>query len=128
MHYPLGLQPLIDFSIPPDQIYTKIPAWKLLENSNTNKFPLIPKQVVLIASGNDERLGIAPAQPDYSPAPLAMNYWTQQPLLTGGESLAYMIHHFLTRRLVIPVPDIWMIVVAIILSKITVFALKNSQI
>jgi CHASE2 domain-containing sensor protein len=127
IHSPLGLQPLIDFSIPNDQIYTKIPAWQFLENSDSNKFPLISKQVVLIAAGHDERLGIAPGQPDYSPAPSAMNYWTQQSSVTGGESLAYMIHHFLTRRLVIPVPDIWMIGVAIILSKITVLALKKQS-
>ncbi|MDF5709915.1 MAG: hypothetical protein PUP90_20165 [Nostoc sp. S4] len=121
------MQPLIDFSIPPDQIYTKIPAWKFLENSDNNKFPLISKQVVLIVSGNDPRLGMAPGQPDYSPAPSAMNYWTQQSSLIGGESLAYMIHHFLTQRLVIPIPDIWMIGVAIIFSKIAVFALKKQS-
>ncbi|MBN3958725.1 CHASE2 domain-containing protein [Nostoc sp. NMS8] len=127
IHSFLGLQPLIDFSIPNDQIYTKIPAWKLLENSATNKFPLISKQVVLIASGNDERLGIAPGQPDYSPAPSAMNYWTQQSSLTGGESLAYMTHHFLTRRLVIPIPDILMIGVAIIIGKIAILALRKQS-
>ncbi|MBO3458531.1 CHASE2 domain-containing protein [Aetokthonos hydrillicola Thurmond2011] len=122
-----ALQPVIDFSLPPEQVYHKIPAWKFLEDSQTNNFPLIPKQVVLIAAGNDERLGIAPGQPDYSPAPSAMNYWTHQSVLTGGESLAYMTHHFLRRHLVTPIPDLWMIVVAMILGKTVVFALKKQS-
>lgn len=124
---PFGLQPLVDFSLPPEQVYTKIPAWKLIEQPDINEFPLISKQVVLIAVGSDERLGIAPGQADRLLAPSAMSYWTQQPWLTGGESLAYMTHHFLTRRLVIPIPNIWVIVVAVILGKVTVFALKHQS-
>lgn len=124
-HPPFGLQPLVDFSLPPDRVYTKIPAWKLIENPNLNSFPLISQQVVLIAAGNDERLGIAPDQPDRLAAPSAMSYWTRQPWFTGGESLAYMTHHFLTRHMVIPIPDIWAVGVAIALSKITVFVLKR---
>ncbi|WP_375495163.1 CHASE2 domain-containing protein [uncultured Nostoc sp.] len=119
------LPPIIDYSIPPDRIYTKIPAWQLLENSDINKFPAISQQVVLIASGADERLGMTPKENDYSPAPSAIEYWTQQPWLTGGESLAYMIHHFLKHRLVIPVPNILMICLAVIFSKIVIFRLKK---
>ncbi|MEM6403820.1 MAG: CHASE2 domain-containing protein, partial [Cyanobacteria bacterium P01_D01_bin.116] len=52
---PLGLQPVVDFSIPPKQIYTKIPAWKLIENADINEFPLLPQQVVLIAVSSDNR-------------------------------------------------------------------------
>jgi hypothetical protein len=124
---PLGLQPVVDFSLPPDRVYTKIPAWKLIENPDLNKFPLISEQVVLIAVGSDERLGIAPGQPDRLATPSAMSYWTQQPWLTGGESLAYMTQHFLTRHLVIPIPDIWTIGIAVILGKITVFVLHRQS-
>ncbi|MDF5732941.1 MAG: CHASE2 domain-containing protein [Rhizonema sp. PD38] len=124
---PFGLQPLVDFSLPPDHVYTKIPAWKLLENPDINKFPFISKQVVLIATGSDERLGIAAGQPDRSPASPATTYWTHQDWLTGGEFLAYMTQHFLTRHLVIPIPDIWMIGVAVILSKITLFFLYKKS-
>jgi CHASE2 domain/CHAT domain len=123
----LGLQPIIDFSLPPAQVYTKIPAWKLIEKPDNNKFPLISKQVVLIAGGNDERLMFAPGQPDHSQAPSATNYWTQQDALTGGESLAYMTHHFLTRHLVVPIPDIWLIGVAILLGKIAVIVVKRQS-
>lgn len=124
---PFGLQPLVDFSLPPDRVYTKIPAWKLIENPDLNSFPLISKQVVLIAVGSDERMGIAPGQPDRLPAPSAMSYWTQQSWFTGGESLAYMTHHFLTRHMVIPIPDIWAIGVAIVLGKVAFFVLKRQS-
>ncbi|NJL61903.1 MAG: CHASE2 domain-containing protein [Methylacidiphilales bacterium] len=124
---PLGLQPIVDYSIPPKQIYTKIPAWKLLENPDINQFPLISQQVVLIAVGDDERLGMVSGQPDRLPTPLAMNYWTKQPWLTGGESLAYMTHHFLTQRLVTPIPDFWMVGVALILGKIAAILLAQKS-
>ncbi|HCF28676.1 MAG TPA: hypothetical protein DEV81_16065, partial [Cyanobacteria bacterium UBA11049] len=84
-------------------------------------------QVVLIAVGSDERLGIAPGQPDRLPAPSAMTYWTQQSWFTGGESLAYMTHHFLSRQMVIPVADFWAIGVAIVLGKITFLVLKRQS-
>ncbi|OUL20964.1 hypothetical protein BV378_28275 [Nostoc sp. RF31YmG] len=124
---PFGLQPILDYSIPPKQVYTTIPAWQLIENPDINKFPLLSKQVVLIAVGSDERLGIAPGTPDRSLAPAALSYWTKQEWLTGGETLAYMIHHFLNHRLVIPIPDIWIIGMAIILGKITVLIVKNQS-
>ncbi|OUL23110.1 CHASE2 domain-containing protein [Nostoc sp. 106C] len=124
---PFGLQPILDYSIPPKQVYTTIPAWQLIENPDINKFPLLSKQVVLIAVGSDERLGIAPGTPDRSLAPAALSYWTKQEWLTGGETLAYMIHHFLNHRLVIPIPDIWIIGMAIILGKTTVLIVKNQS-
>jgi CHASE2 domain-containing sensor protein len=123
----LGLQPIVDYSIPPKQVYTKIPAWKLLENPDINQFPLISKQVVLIAVGSDERLGMTAGKPDYLPTPSATSYWTQQRSLTGGEVLAYMTHHFLTQRLVIPIPDFWMVGIALILGKITAILLVKKS-
>ncbi|MEO1559125.1 MAG: CHASE2 domain-containing protein, partial [Cyanobacteria bacterium J06632_19] len=122
---PLGLQPVVDFSIPAQQIYTKIPAWKLIENADINEFPLLPQQVVLIAVSSDDRFGVAAGQPDRFPTPSAIYYRTQQDWFTGGESLAYMTHHFLTRRMVIPIPDIWMIVLAVIFGKITTYLIKE---
>lgn len=124
---PFGLQPMVDFSIPPDRVYERIPAWKLLEYSEINKFPLLSQQVVLIAVGDDDRLGMAAGQPDRFPTPSATNYWTQQSWLTGGESLAYMIHHFLMQRLVIPIPDAWLIGIAIVLGKGIVLFLERKR-
>lgn len=129
-HEFMGIRPLIDFSIPPSQVYTKIPAWQIMENPDTNKFPLVPEQVVLIASGSDDRLGTSRNKTDYSIAPSATQYWAmqnrgRQRYLTGGEFLAYMTHHFLNRRMVIPIPNLWMIGVAVILGKTTFFLLKR---
>lgn len=121
-----GLEALVDYSLPPNQAYIKVPAWQLLENPDINEFPLISKQVVLIGPSSDKRLGFAPGEPDRIPTPAAMSYWVpQKDWMTGTESLAYMIHHFVTNRLLVPIPDIWMIGVAFIYSKIAVFSLKR---
>ncbi|MBF2063588.1 MAG: CHASE2 domain-containing protein [Calothrix sp. C42_A2020_038] len=123
----LGQQPIIDFSIPPHQVYTKISAWKLMDNPDANKFPLVSKQAVLIATGNDERLGKAPGEPDRMPIPTAMKYWTGQSWMTGGQSLSYTTHHFIRRHLITPIPDIWLVIVAVLISKIMVYTLKSKS-
>ena len=41
--------------------------------------------------------------------------------------MAYMTHHFLTRHMVIPIPDIWAIGVAIVLGKVAFFVLKRQS-
>jgi CHASE2 domain/CHAT domain len=122
-----GQQPIIDFSLPPDKVYTKIPAWKLMENPDANKFPLMSKQAVLIATGNDERLGKVAGQPDRMPIPTAVKYWTEQTWLTGGQSLAYTTHHFMRRHFITPIPDIWVIALAILVSKIAVYIIKSKS-
>ena len=118
------LEPMIDFSIPSDRIYTRIPAWQLLDTQPPNAN--FSQQIVLIAPGGDERLGMSPGEPDSYPVPAALHYWQRnQYLLTGGESLAYMIHHQLTQRLVIPIPDLWMIGVAALLGKAIALRLRH---
>lgn len=119
------LEPIIDFSIPADRVYDRIPAWKLLETDssidqpNTDQFSAnrLSQQIVLIAPGHDERLGMYPGKPDRFPIPAALRYWNSQYWLTGGESLAYMMHHQITQRLVIPIPDVWMVAGAALLGK-----------
>ena len=124
----LVLEPLVDYSLPPEKVYSKIPAWQLIENPNINEFPLIAKQVVLIAVSSDERLGYAPGEPDRMAIPFATSYWeSQQDWITGGQSLAYMTHHLLKNRFLIPIPDIWMILAAIIFGKFTVFCLQQKS-
>lgn len=115
MQSPLGLQPLVDFSLPPDRIYQRIPAWKLLADGQS--LPTLVNQVVLIAGGCDQRLGFTMHQSDCLPTPPATAFWSRQSGLTGGESLAYMTYHFLTQRLVVPIPDLWMIGLAALLGK-----------
>ena len=86
------------------------------------------KQVVVIAVGNDERLGLVTGQPDRFKIPSATSYWEpQQEWSTGGHSLAYMTHHLLRNRLLTPIPDVLMIVAAIFISKITVHFLHKKS-
>ncbi|MEO0842218.1 MAG: hypothetical protein AAF063_25370, partial [Cyanobacteria bacterium J06643_5] len=90
--------------------------------------PLISKQVVIIAVGSDERLGLTHGLPDREGIPFATSYWElNQKWLTGGESLSYMTHHLLKNRLLTPVPDVLMILAAIIFSKITVYFLQKQS-
>ncbi|MDX2240022.1 MAG: CHASE2 domain-containing protein [Leptolyngbyaceae cyanobacterium bins.302] len=124
---PLGLQPLVDFSIPPDRVYERIPAWKLLDPNESQSLRIQPNQLVLIAGGCDDRLGFSMRQADCFPAPKAIAFWTQQSGLTGGELLAYMTHHFLTQRLVVPIPDWWMVGLAALIGKGVVLGISYSQ-
>lgn len=117
-----GIQPIVDFSIPPDQVYKKISARQLLEAENID----LSKQVVIIAGGYDERLGMIPGL-DRLPSPSATRYWTEQTWQTGGQSLAYTTHHYLTHHFITPIPDIWMIGIAVIVGKITVIVLSKKS-
>jgi hypothetical protein len=105
-------RPINDFSLPPDRVYDRIPAWKLLEEKAESLADYrFQQQVILIAPGGYREA------PDNFSVPLAIAYQRVKLELnapginlekfTGGEALAYMIHHFLTRRLVVPIPDLW---------------------
>lgn len=124
------LQPIIDFSIPPDRAYQRISAWKLLEaDANSRELQAINQQVVVLAAGGYGEAGLFKDGQDNFPVPLAVGYWRSQAnppdlreILTGGEAHAYMIHHLLRDRLVVPVPDLWMVGGAILLGKGIVLA------
>jgi hypothetical protein len=122
------LQPIIDLSIPPQEVYDQIPAWQVLDpTSPALSKATIQPSIVIIAAGGYEGAGIS--EPDYIPTPLAINYWRMRgfarkpttgflPVFTGGEIHAYAIHHLLNHHLVIPIPDTWMILLAALLAKI----------
>jgi hypothetical protein len=119
------LEPLIDFSIPSDRVYQRISAWQLLDPQQAQTYDF-SQRIVILAPGADERTGIAPGEPDRFPAPMALRYrQPQQYWLTGGESLAYMVHHQLTSRLVIPIPDLWLVGIATLLGKGIALWLNN---
>jgi CHASE2 domain-containing sensor protein len=102
------LQPIVDFSLPPETVYHTLPAWQLLNRRNP-----IEGQVVLIASGGYVEAGIDGGK-DYFDPPSAIVFWNlAASKLTGGEAHAYMIHHWLTQHIVIPIPDLWLILVAV---------------
>jgi hypothetical protein len=129
----MWLHPIIDYSIPPEQVYQRLPAWKLLESPvDSLKLNNQQQPIVLIAAGGYDEAGVAADGHDNFPLPLAVGYWRshQNPpdprqILPGGEAQAYMIHHLLNQRLVVPIPDLWLVVLAALLGKGTALLLKR---
>jgi len=121
------LQPIIDFSIPPEDVYRRIPAKDFLTSesiaSNSHKFK---QQIVLIIPYAYEEAGVTTGSDNFQ-APLATIYWREKQsqnqirrsdeILPGGEAHAYVVHHLLSQRLVKPIPDLWMIGVGVLLGK-----------
>ncbi|MBR8835340.1 MAG: CHASE2 domain-containing protein [Stigonema ocellatum SAG 48.90 = DSM 106950] len=131
----MWLHPIIDFSIPPNRVYDSIPAWKLLEGGVGKKsaFPNVQKQVVIVAPGGYGEAGVSKDDEDNFELPAAVAYWRSQEnpvnesqVFTGGEYHAYMVHHLLNQRLVVPIPDLWMIGLAILLGK-TMYLLRQRK-
>ena len=141
----MWLHPIIDFSIPPKQIYQTIPAWKLLEekvesNFSTPSTPSSPSPsssspIIIIAPGGYGEAGTSQNNQDNFELPAALRYWRNQEnpdstrgVLTGGKAHAYMTHHYINNRMVIPIPDLWMMGLVIILGKITsLYVSKNPE-
>jgi hypothetical protein len=112
------LRPIQDFSIPPDLVYDRFPAWQLLTQDLN-----LSGQAVIIGSGGYAEAGLTPGADNF-PTPTAIAYWqTRRGLnrgeapFTGSEFLAYMTHHFLERRLVTPIPELWIILTALLIAK-----------
>jgi CHASE2 domain len=132
--FPTWLQPINDFSIPPNRVYNRIAAWDLLNRSAKNLKQLsLNRQIVIIAPGGYTEAGIDAAGEDNFPVPLGVKYWRERLAIeaantnkiTGSEAHAYTISHLLTRRLVILVPDFWLVIIAIFLGKVTIIILKQ---
>ncbi|MDJ0575125.1 MAG: CHASE2 domain-containing protein [Xenococcaceae cyanobacterium MO_234.B1] len=118
--------PILDFSIPPKQIYTPLPAWCLLKkdtNSVCQPLDNLQQQIVIIAAGGYDEAD------DNFPLPLALHFAQPKPsrYLTGGEVHAYMVHHFLNRQIVTPIPDILALLLAAIISQGIILNIRPSQ-
>ena len=149
-HYQLGqawFAQLVDFSIPPDAVYDRIPAWALLDDSLLEQPLDLSGRTVIIAAGGYAEADIDGIS-DNKPLPSATGYWysrlppmshlihdptTNAPLPSGtgkvfpkGEGHAYMVHHFLTQRQVIHVPDSWVVAIAALFGYITAQWLKGA--
>lgn len=113
----LWLRPLVDYSLPPQQVYQTVPAWQLLDQSQS----IPPHAVVILGPGGYQEAGIS--QSDNYPNPKARSYWQLRQgepgngLLVGAEIHAYGVHHFLTGRLVVPVPNLWAVLLAAVGAK-----------
>ena len=119
------LQPIVDFSIPPDRAYRAVSAEDLRTNPD-----LAAKPIVIIAPGNYDQAGLKGQGEDVFAPPLPFSLWhpnSPNVKFTGGEFHAYMVHHLLTNRLVVPIPDLWMIAIAALFAKGVVLLIKDSH-
>lgn len=130
----MWLHPLIDFSLPPDQVYQPIPAWQVLDGSlRTQQQQRLQHQVVILAPGGYEEAGIQFGDEDNMLLPAAVKHWrfwegnrsSSSGILTGGEVHAYMLYQLLTNRSPIPIPDLWMILLFALLGKGAEIALQK---
>ncbi len=126
----MWLHPIMDYSIPPSQVYRSIAAWELLENSNNNYN--FKNKIVIIAPGGYGEAGLSQNGQDNHKLPSATSYWLnlQNPdnnntVMIGSEVHAYLAHHLLNNRIVIPIPDIWIIFIAIILGKVSSYYIQK---
>jgi len=122
---PLGLQSVLDFSLPPGQVYQTLAAWDFLERPlEDTTLRALQKQVVIIASGGYDQAD------DNFPMPLAAQYWHsvknqsaldqkrgRSQVFSGATHHAYMLHHLLTQHRLFEIPNLWLIGVAVILGK-----------
>ena len=121
------LRPILDFSVPTDLVYDRISAWQLLESKNTE----FKTQTVIIGSGGYPEAGLTIGSDNIS-TPNAISYWNTRRGLnrgetsfTGSEVLAYMTHHWLSRRLVVPVPELWAVLTALLIAKSIKLSLRD---
>lgn len=78
----------------------------------------------MIVPGGYDEAGVAMNGEDNFPVPGAIAYWRNQEtpvnnsrIFSGGEAHAYMTHHYLTHRFVIPIPDLWLVLAVIPVGK-----------
>ena len=121
------LRPIIDFSVPADLVYNRIPAWQLLLKNTKFK-----TQTVIIGSGGYPEAGLSEGSDNLS-TPTAIGYWNTRRGLnrgetpfTGSEVLAYMTHHWLSRRLVVPIPELWAVLTALLIAKSIKLGLRDN--
>jgi hypothetical protein len=132
---PLGMRSILDFSIPPQQAYERIPAWQFLSRP-LSKPKNLQQQVVIIATGRYSKAE------DNFPMPSAIHYWKpwchssqsrerQKPscvdVFTGGETHAYMVYQLLSSHRIALISDFWTIGVAAVLGKWIARKLRQQQ-
>ncbi len=130
----LWFHPILDYSIPPQQVYTDMPAWKVLQQPDASELANVAQQIVVIAPGGYGEAGVHEPGQDTLRAPLAMKHWyfQQNPAdfarqITGGENHAYVMHHLLNRHFIVPIPDTWMVLLAALSGKGTIVLLQNHR-
>ncbi len=128
------LYPIIDYSLPPNQVYQVINAGNYLQKDTTLNQENLKHQVILIGAGGYKDSGLSNEHSDIFPLPLGVAYWRMQNptggLLqdfTGVEINAYMTQNLIKQHLIIPIPDLWMIGIAVLFGKGTQIFLLQYQ-
>ena len=113
-------QPLLDFSLPPEQVYSRLSAYRLLEMPEAQLRSQFDwqNQVVIVAAGDYGEAGTDFFK-DYTTLPPAIAYWRKNSppsRFTGGEANAYAVHHFLRQHYAVPIPDSLLVIGSAIAS------------
>lgn len=116
-------RPIVDFSMPPTQVYQRISAQEFLQQPIANLRQNHPQSLMMIVGGHEGNEPTALSGDNFATT-AATRYWRdrQTPIdlrqtISGGEIHAYVFYNYLNRRLVLPIPDLWLIGVAILLGK-----------
>lgn len=130
------LHPLLDYSLPPDAIYSKLSAYQLLHFPEAQLANQIDwqNQVIIIASGAYDEAGTGAIR-DYISAPGVIAFWRSQTgdqsrgmtRFTGGETNAYAVHHFLRRHYLTPIPDTWLVGIGVFVGAGAVWLYQRRQ-
>ncbi|MEL7039579.1 MAG: CHASE2 domain-containing protein, partial [Cyanobacteria bacterium J06592_8] len=131
------LHPIVDFSIPPEYIYSDISAEQFLQTEP--QFILTDSQpypVVIIVPGGYDSAGINHKGEDNLPPPIqfcnpGIGIQTEMRnfcrTFVGGEVHAYLFHHFLKQKPVIPIPDLWLLWLFALATKSIIIIMEPDQ-
>lgn len=129
------MYPIVDFSIPPDSVYAWIPAWEFLELTPAELQERYGQRSVMIMPGHSDA-GINFVGEDVVSEPPATRFWRQRSsnerdrrrsLMQGGEIHAYLSYHFGNQRPIVPLPDVWMVLVAALVAKGMMTVLQRQE-
>lgn len=119
------LRPVLDFSLPPDQVFYRISAYEVLANPVEAEVTaaIANAEVVLIGGVGYAEGGVDPLLTDIYPNPPGIAYWRRRGqdssrgnTFAGVEAIAYDVHHQVLGHWVTPIPSLWMVSIALVLG------------
>ncbi|NER94015.1 MAG: CHASE2 domain-containing protein [Symploca sp. SIO1B1] len=131
--------PIIDYSLPPEQVYTTISACELLgscESEATEELTNSLPPIVMIVPGGYDEAGVDNPGQDNAPPPLPVAFWRGaegwsdfgdgEPSFTGGEKHGYMVYQYLQQHLVVMVPSFLLVLLAAGLGKGLILLIQSN--